>query len=316
MPSLLTRFSVGAGGEDLTADSALVARSIGSPGSVAVRPPANPVPDAAHAGTSPITHVVYIVRENRTFDQEYGNLGNSRSDVNADPSYQMLPSATPQGHAITNRYAFSDNFFSDGEASVQGHWWTSSANVDDYIEKSWRQNYSNRNRPGDVLAPIAEPKNCSLFQSTFAKSRTSAGAFSLLNYGEFYGAVNADAHGTPISNAVQSPPGTPPPNNTNPVLAAGIFPFETYTDLLFPNAINGDANLGQDDRKGSAEFLRDIGVHADGTATAPANGKGLANFNYLVLPEDHHRPRRYLHPPSRGRSERRRRRPDRQRPVT
>lgn len=130
MPSLLTRFSVGAGGEDLTADSALVARSIGSPGSVAVRPPANPVPDAAHAGTSPITHVVYIVRENRTFDQEYGDLGNSRSDVNADPLYQMLPSATPQGHAITNRYAFSDNFFSDGEASVQGHWWTSSANVD------------------------------------------------------------------------------------------------------------------------------------------------------------------------------------------
>ena len=322
MPSLLSRFWVAGpdqrgggashGDESLSRDSAFVARAIEQSG-VELRSPDNPVPDAAHAGQSPIKHVLYIVRENRTYDQVYGDLGKTRNDVNADPAYQYLASATPQGHAIVSQFASSDNFFSDGEASVQGHWWTTSANVTDWIEKAWRLNYSNRNRGSDFLAPVAEPERCSLFQSALAKQNQSSGSFTLRNYGEFYGAITPDGNGIPVgsqcspflgpNSARYTGPvytdttpvpctGANPPagcGRINSLLSAGNFPIYSYTDLSYPSAINGDANLSVDNRLGAAAFLKDIGLNPDGSpATAgPANGHGLASFSYMVLPGDH-----------------------------
>jgi DNA-binding beta-propeller fold protein YncE len=298
--------------QDLAVDSAFVAYAILQSG-IEYRTPNNPVPDAAHAGQSPIKHVVYIVRENRTYDQVYGDLGSTRGDVNADPAYQYLASATPQGHAIVSQFASSDNFFSDGEASVQGHWWTTSANVTDWIEKAWRLNYSGRNRGQDFLAPVATPERCSLFQSALTKQMQSGGSFTLRNYGEFYGAVTPDGNGLPVNSPcspflgpnsatytgplyTDSAPvpctGATPPAacaRINLLLKVGKFPIYSYTDLGYPNAINGDANLSVDDRLGAAAFLRDIGLNPDGSpaAAGPANGHGLASFNYMVLPEDH-----------------------------
>ncbi|HSR84290.1 MAG TPA: beta-propeller fold lactonase family protein [Streptosporangiaceae bacterium] len=322
MPSLLSRFWVagpdlGGGSaarsrESLSTDSAFVDQAIQQSG-VVLRGPGNPIPDAANAGQSPIKHVLYIVRENRTYDQVYGDLGKTRNDVNADPAYQYLASAAPQGHALVGQFASSDNFFSDGEASVQGHWWTTSANVTDWIEKAWRLNYSNRNRGSDFLAPVAEPQRCSLFQSALAKQNQSGASFTLRNYGEFYGAITPDGNGLPVgsqcspflgaNSATYTGPlytdaAAVPCNVTNPpagcgrissLLSVGNFPIYSYTDLGYPNAINGDANLSVDDRLGTAAFLTDVGLNADGSpATAgPANGHGLASFSYMVLPEDH-----------------------------
>jgi DNA-binding beta-propeller fold protein YncE len=322
MPSLLSRFWVAGPRQDgsgdshpderLSRDSAFVAQAIEQSG-VAFRSPDNPVPDAANSGQSPIKHVLYIVRENRTYDQVFGDLGKTRNDVNADPAYQYLASATPQGHAIVSQFASSDNFFSDGEASVQGHWWTTSANVTDWIEKAWRLNYSNRNRGSDFLAPVAEPERCSLFQSALAKQDQSGGSFTLRNYGEFYGAVTPDGNGLPVGSPCSPFLGantarytgplytdtTPVPcTGANPaagcgvingLLSVGNFPIYSYTDLGYPNAINGDANLSVDDRLGAAEFLKDVGLNSDGSpaAAGPANGHGLASFSYMVLPEDH-----------------------------
>jgi hypothetical protein len=75
----------------------------------------------------------------------------------------------------------------------------------------------------------------------------------------------------------------------NSLLSVGNFPIYSYTDLGYPNAINGDANLSVDDRLGAAAFLQDIGLNPDGSpaAAGPANGHGLASFSYMVLPEDH-----------------------------
>ncbi len=322
MPSLLSRFWVagphrgGSGAwhrdEGLSRDSVFVAQAIERSG-VEFRSSDNPVPDAAHVGQSPIKHVLYIVRENRTYDQVYGDLGKTRNDVNADPAYQYLASAAPQGHAIVSQFASSDNFFSDGEASVQGHWWTTSANVTDWIEKAWRLNYSNRNRGSDFLAPVAEPERCSLFQSALAQQNQSGGSFTLRNYGEFYGAVTPDGNGLPVGSQCSPFLGPNSARYTGPVytdttpvpctganppvgcglinnlLSVGSFPVYSYTDLGYPNAINGDANLSVDDRLGAAEFLKDIGLSPDGSPApaGPANGHGLASFNYMVLPEDH-----------------------------
>jgi DNA-binding beta-propeller fold protein YncE len=322
MASLLSRFWVGGPDQDpssatspderLPKDTAFVAHAINHSG-IEFRMPNNPIPDAAQAGQSPIKHVVYIVRENRTYDQVYGDLGSTRNDVNADPTYQYLASATPQGHGVVSQFASSDNFFSDGEASVQGHWWTTSANVTDWIEKAWRLNYSNRNRGQDFLSPVATPERCSLFQSALSKQTQSGGSFTLRNYGEFYGAVTPDGNGLPVSSPCSPFLGPNSAKYTGPVytdsapvpctmanppagcavinalLSVGNFPIYSYTDLHYPNAVNGDANLSVDDRLGAAEFLRDIGLNSDGSSAAagPANGHGLSSFSYMVLPEDH-----------------------------
>lgn len=318
MASLLNRFWVAgaarrpASGERLAEDSELVARSIERSGGE-VRTGANPVPDVAHAGRSPIQHVLYIVRENRTYDQVLGDLRRTRHDVNADPAYEYLAAATPQEHAVVSRFASSDNFFSDGEASVQGHWWTTSAAVSDWVEKAWRLNYSDRNRAADFLAPVAMPQRCSLFQSALTRQTQSAGAFTLRNYGEFYGAITPDGNGLPVSSPCSpflgpntatysgpiysdsapipcaAPAVTAACRTVNGLLQVGNFPVYSYTDLSYPSAINGDANLSVDDRLGATEFLRDVGLNPDGSpaATGPANGRGLASFNYMVLPEDH-----------------------------
>src|SRR5215469_7500164 len=325
MPALLSRFWVagprvhGHGGgqgdgraENLAKDSAFVAAAIDQSGAT-FRSPNNPIPDVASAGQSPIKHVLYIVRENRTYDQVYGDLSKTRDDVNADPAYQYLASATPQGHAIVSQFASGDNFFSDGEASVQGYWWTTSANVSDWIEKAWRLNYSNRNRGSDFLAPVAEPERCSLFQGALAKQNQSGGSFTLRNYGDFYGAITPDGNGLPVNSPcspflgpnsakytgslytdttpVPCTGATPPAGCAviNGLLSIGNFPIYSYTDLGYPNAINGDANLSVDDRLGAAEFLKDVGLNPDGSPApgGPANGQGLASFSYMVLPEDH-----------------------------
>src|SRR5262249_54869270 len=157
-----------------------------------------------------------------------------------------------------------------------------------------------------------EPERCSLFQNALAKQNQSGGSFALRNYGEFYGAVTPDGNGIPVSSQCSpflGPNGarytqpvytdtTPIPcTGANPpdvfgqiisLLSAGNFPIYYYTDLGFPSAINGDANLSVDDRLGAAEFLDDIGLNPDGSpaAAGPANGQGLANFSYMVLPED------------------------------
>src|SRR5207302_734419 len=163
----------------------------------------NPIP-AQLGGRSPITHVVLIVRENRTFDQVLGDVGNdhdrSRLQVDGEPAYTVFGrDTTPNAHALVGdpqsgapdpAFASSDNFFSDGEASIQGHYWTSSANVTDYVEKSWGLYYSPRHRVPDSLSSMAEPKACSIFQSALHRQSATRGGFTFKDYGEVIGIAN------------------------------------------------------------------------------------------------------------------------------
>src|SRR2546426_1049149 len=89
----------------------------------------------------PIRHVVYIIRENRTYDQVFGDLRQG----NGDPSLAIFnDSVTPNAHAIARRWVLFDNFYVDGEVSADGHEWTDRAFAGDYNEKTWPQNYSKR----------------------------------------------------------------------------------------------------------------------------------------------------------------------------
>src|SRR5881409_992649 len=88
-----------------------------------------------------VRHVVYIIRENRTYDQVFGDLPQG----NGDPSLAIFnDSVTPNAHAIARRWVLFDNFYVDGEVSADGHEWTDRAFAGDYNEKTWPQNYSKR----------------------------------------------------------------------------------------------------------------------------------------------------------------------------
>ena len=87
---------------------------------------------------SPIEHVIYIIKENRTFDQEFGDLPNA----NGDPRLTIFgETVTPNQHALAKQYVIFDNLYCDGEVSVDGHSWSNSAYATDFNEKQWPSLY-------------------------------------------------------------------------------------------------------------------------------------------------------------------------------
>ncbi len=89
---------------------------------------------AAHtAVTSPVKHVVFIVRENKHFDEEFGD--EPRAD--ADPALLLYGRKyTPNAHKLAEAYTLFDNFMGDGEASIFGHSWTTQGMTNDYHERN------------------------------------------------------------------------------------------------------------------------------------------------------------------------------------
>jgi hypothetical protein len=227
----------------------------------------NPIPDAAHKGQSPIKHVVLIVRENRTFDQVFGDLRTlGRADADSVPDYLVFPRAdaqgrtiTPNAHKILNRFGGSDNFYSDGEASIQGHHWTTEGVSSDYTEKSWVDYYSNRNHSYDPVFPIVYPRCGAVFQQLAAAGKT------FRNFGELVGAATAQ-----------------PPTVAAAPDATCATPGGTYDPVVAPNNDLYGSNLEltsrrDTDRLAHIKQVYDPLVRAD---TLPA-------FTYVLMGNDH-----------------------------
>ncbi len=278
MPGLLQRIPVPTTAS-LAAGTATVQRNIdyAAAADTGSSAPAGPIPlSDATAGQSPIKHVVYIVRENRTYDQVFGDLATTRNDVDADPAYESLAPATPNAHAIVGRYASSDSFFSDGEASIQGHYWTTSANVDDYVEKSWRQYYSSRNHSSDSVATtVSGNRDCSIFQAAQAKAAITPG-FTYKDYGDPVGFANPSVSAT-VVNGVGNPTGAPAAGTLTPACPA--LPAANADLTNFGNF------LGLLDTDSATRFLTDNGLNGSGDIVPGTDT--LKSLSYLELPLDH-----------------------------
>jgi Uncharacterized conserved protein len=95
---------------------------------------------------SPIKHVIYVIKENQTYDQIFGDIKKG----NGNPDYAIFGNKiTPNLHKLANQFVLLDNFYSDAEVSEQGHVWVSQAEANDFSEKSWIQHYSGRRNGGD-----------------------------------------------------------------------------------------------------------------------------------------------------------------------
>jgi DNA-binding beta-propeller fold protein YncE len=112
------------------------------------------------AGGAPdrIKHVIYIIKENRTYDQIFGDLKKDGKPVgNGDSSLTMYgESVTPNLHKLALQFGVLDNFFDSGEVSGDGHVWSNAAIGTDYLEKTWQQNYRGSQRTYDYEGVVAE----------------------------------------------------------------------------------------------------------------------------------------------------------------
>ena len=102
--------------------------------------------------------MIYIIKENRTYDQIFGDLTKGGKPVgNGDPSLTMFgASITPNLHKLAVQFGVLDNFFDSGEVSGDGHVWSTAAIGSDYLEKTWQQSYRGSQRTYDYEGVVAE----------------------------------------------------------------------------------------------------------------------------------------------------------------
>ena len=144
----------------------------------------SPIPGRVGA-PSPIKHVFYVVRENRTYDQIFGDIPAG----NGDPTLTLFgEEVTPNAHALAKEFVLLDNFYVDAEVSYDGHAFSMGAYATDAVEKLWPTNYGmrggiylseggggQRNPYGNLSAP---PQGYIWDMATRAK-------ISVRSYGEF-----------------------------------------------------------------------------------------------------------------------------------
>jgi YVTN family beta-propeller protein len=135
--------------------------------------PAVAVPQR-HGEPSLFKHVIYIIKENRTYDQVFGDM----KEGNGDPNLVLFgENVTPNHHALAREFTLFDNFYCSGILSADGHSWCDSAYVTDYLEKAFGG--FARSYPDDGRDALAFAPSGFLWDNALAHGRT------LRNYGEF-----------------------------------------------------------------------------------------------------------------------------------
>ena len=165
------------------------------------RPDNSPIP-ARVGESSPIKHCIYIIKENRTYDQIMGDM----PEGNGDPTICLFPeNVTPNHHAIARRFVLLDNFYVESEVSADGHEWSMGAYATDFVEKCWPLSYrGNRPKkhklsyPGEGNFDIAIPSGGYLWD----KARQAG--ITYRSYGEWVSnGATPDDPGKPRADALQ-----------------------------------------------------------------------------------------------------------------
>jgi len=129
----------------------------------------------ARQAFSHIKHVLYIIRENRTYDQVFGDLGRGNDDPNLVFFGRNI---TPNAHKLANETVILDNLYVNGEVSEDGHQWSDGAYATNYTEKAWPSKYSRRGEPKADERLTASPAG-------YLWDSCRRHGISYISYGEF-----------------------------------------------------------------------------------------------------------------------------------
>lgn len=235
----------------------------------ALRPPGNPIP-AKPGEKSPIKYCLYVIKENRTYDQVLGDM----PEGNGDPNLCLFPQrVTPNLHKLAREFVLLDNFYVDSEVSADGHEWSMGAYATDFVEKMWPLDYGHNRSgkfpyPSEGHFPIAFPAGGYLWD------RAREAGVSYRSYGEF------------IDNA-----STPDrPSHTRVAALQGHFdPWYRGFDLDYPDAKRADrfiADLKQFEAEGDMprlQILRLPNDHTFGSTAGKRTPTALVADNDLAL---------------------------------
>lgn len=156
--------------------------------------PSFPIPRFSNE-KSPIKHVIYIIKENRTYDQVFGDISKGNGDPTLTEFGQQI---TPNLHKLANQFVLLDNTYTDAEISAQGHNWSTAAISNDYTEKNWMANYSGRGRGYDF-----EGTNTSTYpKDGFLWDDATRAGVSFRDYGEFETYNSATGISTPSDPSI------------------------------------------------------------------------------------------------------------------
>jgi DNA-binding beta-propeller fold protein YncE len=267
---------------------------------------------AFQRGSSPIHHVIYVIKENRTYDQIFGDL----KIGNGDPSLVMYGAdVTPNEHKLALQFGVLDNFYDTGEVSGDGHNWSTAAITSDYNEKTWQINYRGRERTYDFQGTVADefPLDHGVPDvddpgTGYLWDNLAAHGMSYRDYGEFAATVWCKEQiasspnegpvspledscpratikkGEPLPDNVGEPHGAPSPwpwavpaaKETRETKAA----LRDHVDVKFP-----EFNTEYPDQLRADEFLNEFGQFVQ--ARKEGKGSELPAFVLLYLPNDH-----------------------------
>jgi DNA-binding beta-propeller fold protein YncE len=264
-------------------------------------------------GTNPIHHVIYILKENRTFDQVLGDL----KVGDGDPALTMYGAdITPNEHKLALEFGVLDNFYDSGEVSGDGHVWSTAAITSDYNEKTWQIAYRSRERIYDFQGTNSDEYMLDYDEpdvddpsTGFLWDNLARHGLSYRVYGEFVNArwcrppawSPAPQEGTqsplsalcrrqevhksePLPPNVGQPHGSPSPWPWPVPMMGGSKATKAvlrdHFDPLFP-----DFNTDYPDQLRADEFLNEFEAFL--RARKEGNGTELPAFVLLYLPDDH-----------------------------
>ena len=154
---------------------------------------------------TPIKHVIYVIKENRTYDQVLGDL----SQGDGDPSLVLFGrDSAPNHHALAEQFVLFDNCFVNAEVSPDGHNWSVGAVATDYVQKTWPTGYSGRDRAYDWEGGSSAPAPEGGYLWDFA----SRAGVNFRVYGEFTSDEPPNVEPAPFGSVENALEGNVAPN--------------------------------------------------------------------------------------------------------
>ena len=261
-------------------------------------------------GGHPIRHVIYIIKENRTYDQVFGDI----PEGNGDPSLVMYgEQITPNQHKLARQFGLLDNFYDSGEVSGDGHVWSTSAITSDYTEKTWQIDYRGNERMydyegwvGDYIPMNAGVPDVNEPATGYLWGNLARHNLSYRHYGEFVSTTwctDTEPNNPPSLGGLGEHPSTcarkevKPGEALPPELGGGKSPYQYTIPVLAydtptkpelkghydPNY--ADFKIDYPDQFRADEFLREFAGFVQ--ARASGSGEQLPGFVLLRLPNDH-----------------------------
>jgi hypothetical protein len=151
-------------------------------------------------GKSPIRYVLYIIKENRTYDQVFGDLPRG----NGDPALCLFGrEVTPNQHALAEEFVLLDNLYCSGEVSADGHPWSTMAYATDHTQRSWVLRYSGKGGLPDAAGMGDAPGG-------FIWEACQARRIPFRSYGEYAGHRSLEGNHS-LAYVGKAGPGSAPP---------------------------------------------------------------------------------------------------------